>query len=93
MSLRPFLKFIAVLALALALSALAYADNGNAVWPTLAFFTWAFLLSRLVIEIPTEVGLLPRPGAREDEPGGNAPPEIRFLEDGEDRSDPFEREG
>ena len=36
---------------------------GNAVWPTVAFFSWAYLFTRTVIESPREFGLLPAPGA------------------------------
>jgi hypothetical protein len=69
-------------------TALAYADEESALWPVLAFFTWAFLLSRLVIELPSALGLLPRPGQQPtDDPdgGGGDTHEIRYLD--EDRDD------
>jgi hypothetical protein len=84
------LTSLGALAAALAFSALAYADFENAVWPTLAFFSWAFLLSRAVIELPVEFGIVPSP--KEEEPEGadgtgEGPEGIWFVdEEGRDSS-------
>jgi hypothetical protein len=91
-----FLRAVAALATAVGFTSLAYADPESAVWPTLAFFSWAFVLSRAVIEWPAELGLVPRSGddspSEEDEfPDDRR--EVRFLDEDQDSADSDGRSG